>query len=735
MILSHPRFAILLISFFLNFGLALFILVTSRRTPSTLSFSFTVLAVAFWSLAQGIYEGTTSLAAAERAIRFAYLSAAFIASNFYTFSLHFPRRVRPVPRYIQGLILSFPITLGLLLPGGFLIASVDLTPLGKGIHYRMADYFFFSVGFIALMGAAFINLLRRYRRLEGKEKMQVRYVLLGTSLATAFGVYFNLLLPAFGRTELMWLGPPFTVLLVGFVSYAIIRHRLMDIRILLSRTIVYSVLLVTSMTFYTMVILASQRFFVGGIGSTASLLVGSFLVAVGFEPLRRFFQRITDRFFFRKGFDPQQLLAELSLIFNAITDLDRLLSSVTERLAKAFATTKAAVIVVEEENGTILAGGPIGLAQAEIASLTSRPQPLLEYYDRHVAEGYFKTPPKHEAVRYELMEAAEGGSEKTLAEGMVRLGLELVVPIFRKDKFIGILILGPKRSGEAFFPDELALLNIIAGQAATAIENAALYKAVQRQMDELKKVQIQQLMQSAKLASIGELAMSVAHEINNPLTGILGFTNLILKGLDATHPHYQDLKIIESEALRSRAIVRNLLDFARPSEPRKEEVEINEVARNTLLLVRYQAQTSNLEIVEQYASALPRVLIDVDQIKQVFINIIKNAFDAMPNGGRLIIRTFLPTEQTGATLVGISFQDTGAGIPLQYLPKIFDPFFTTKGELMGTGLGLAVSYSIIEKHGGRLEAESEPGRGATFTVKVPVAPAAVGKGQSAWRGR
>jgi two-component system NtrC family sensor kinase len=225
--------------------------------------------------------------------------------------------------------------------------------------------------------------------------------------------------------------------------------------------------------------------------------------------------------------------------------------------------------------------------------------------------------------------------------------------------------------------------------------------------------------------------MSVAHEINNPLTGILGFTTLLIKETGSDDPRIRDLKIIESEALRSRDIVRNLLDFSRSRDPKKEEVDINEVVKTTLVLVRYQAETSNFRIIEMYQENLPYVLADVDQLKQVFINLIKNAFDAMPQGGTLSIETLAESEFStnpdlskikgiaSQQMVTIRFKDSGGGIKPEHIKKIFDPFFTTKANQMGTGLGLAVSYNIIEKHGGRLEVESPIGKGTTFSVKLP----------------
>ena len=311
----------------------------------------------------------------------------------------------------------------------------------------------------------------------------------------------------------------------------------------------------------------------------------------------------------------------------------------------------------------------------------------------------------------------------TAFEEMKRLGMELIIPISSKDTLVGLLLMGPKRSGELYFNDDLKLLGIIAQEAGIAIDNARLYHRLQHQMEELKTMQSHQLLQSAKLATIGELATNIAHEINNPLTSILGFTTLLLKETGESDPRRKDLKIIESEAMRSRDIVRNLLDFARSKEPKKEPVDINDVIHNTLALIRYFAEKSNITIQEEYAE-VPKVPVDASQMKQVFINMIKNALEAMTQGGQLWIKTrWLLKEQQ----VEILFEDSGCGIHPEHLSKIFDPFFTTKGETIGTGIGLAVSAGIIKRHGGEVSVESTVGQGSRFYVRLPLEMAMAGK--------
>jgi two-component system NtrC family sensor kinase len=325
--------------------------------------------------------------------------------------------------------------------------------------------------------------------------------------------------------------------------------------------------------------------------------------------------------------------------------------------------------------------------------------------------------------------------DEAIIEEMEKRKISLISPLYSEEKLIGIYFFGPKKSGDYFTGLDLQIIEIISAQTGTTLENARLYQLVESQMNELKKTQVQQLTQAAKLSSIGELATSVAHEINNPLTGILGFASLLLKDMDDADPKKRDVRVIESEALRTRTIVRSLLDFARQREPKREPTNINEVLKSTLVLVRHQAQVSNIELIEQYKDPLPMISVDIDQMKQVFINLIKNAFDSMPNGGKLYIKTNVLyvrkgigenigedelNEEKMSQFLEMTCSDNGTGMTPEVMAHIFEPFYTTKGEKQGTGLGLPVSYGIIERHGGQIEVQSTPGRGTTFKIKLPV---------------
>ncbi|WP_432822851.1 sensor histidine kinase [Trichloromonas sp.] len=243
---------------------------------------------------------------------------------------------------------------------------------------------------------------------------------------------------------------------------------------------------------------------------------------------------------------------------------------------------------------------------------------------------------------------------------------------------------------------------------------------VEERTQKIQRMQ-SKLLRSEKLASIGELVAGIAHEINNPLTGVLMFAAMIEDDPRLDPAIKKDLQTIVHETQRCAKIVRELLDFSRESVPQKKKDSVNQVLDKTMALVQHHTSFHNIRISREYNEALPPILIDPSQIEQVFMNVLINASQAMPSGGQLTIKTDF-SAQPNHLYVKIS--DTGCGIPEENLQKIFDPFFSTKG-VKGTGLGLSVSYGIIENHGGQIEVTSKTGEGTAFTIRFPLTEASV----------
>jgi len=258
-----------------------------------------------------------------------------------------------------------------------------------------------------------------------------------------------------------------------------------------------------------------------------------------------------------------------------------------------------------------------------------------------------------------------------------------------------------------FLKEERNLLDAIAREVAVIIERREAAAEHERLHE--------QLLHADRLATIGELAAGVAHELNEPLGAVLGFAQLARKHMDLPDPADQDIKKIESAALQAREIVRKLMVFARQTAPHKTRLNLNQLVEDGLYLLESRCAKSRIEVVRNLEEDLPDVVADASQLQQVLVNLVVNAIQAMPEGGRLTIET--RHRESSATL---SVADTGLGMSDEVRERVFLPFFTTKDVNEGTGLGLAVAHGIVSAHGGRISVESRPGQGSCFEVEIPV---------------
>jgi len=273
--------------------------------------------------------------------------------------------------------------------------------------------------------------------------------------------------------------------------------------------------------------------------------------------------------------------------------------------------------------------------------------------------------------------------------------------------------------------DETTLLLEVSARLVRDGQRGDIIHCIARDLTERRKLE-QQLLRSEKLSAIGQLVAGVAHEVNNPLTSISGYTQLLLRDPDLPERVHEDLQQINSQAERAARIVQNLLLFAREHKPQRLLIDINETMRSTLSLRAYQLRVDNIRVVTDLDPELPHTVADPFQLQQVFLNLINNANHAMTQRGgqgTLTLRTAsVPPSETvsGRPMIRVSVSDTGIGIPERDLNRIFDPFFTTKPVGQGTGLGLSICFGIVQEHGGRIWAESEVNVGTTVHVELPI---------------
>jgi len=256
--------------------------------------------------------------------------------------------------------------------------------------------------------------------------------------------------------------------------------------------------------------------------------------------------------------------------------------------------------------------------------------------------------------------------------------------------------------------EELHYLGLVAERAAAVIQRAQLLEKQQSRYDQLA-------LQTEKLSALGRMAAGIAHEINNPLAGVLIFSTNLLKKSPQEGPFREGLEIIIQETMRCKAIIQGLLEFSRPSEPKATLINANKVIKRAIHLLDNEFKLHHIRTETHLSTQLPDVLIDENQIEQIIVNLLLNALQAIEEQGVVTIRSFVTPD---LRKVAIDVADTGCGILPENMSKIFEPFFSTKAK--GTGLGLAVTYGIVRKHGGNVYAFSQPKQGSRFTIELPI---------------
>ncbi len=560
-----------------------------------------------------------------------------------------------------------------------------------------------------LSALALVNLWKAYGTyVSTAERNRTLYLIVGPVIALLGGA--TDVMAAIGL-PVPPLGIATNVLFGVIATFAVLKGQLLDIQLALRRVLTYAVGLGAVAAFYTFAVIGWRALGGGMELGGASFIIGLSIVitvAFGFQPFLRLVYRLVDRLFYRDRWRPIRELQRFVQETRQITDLHELANSL---LGLAAGAMKAKVVYLI---GPSQEGGSFSMRYEDLVchpleAGVSWDSPLirwLERQDRAVPFAEIKVLPQWYGLSQQEQKAFED------------LGGELYVPLRSKGhlqsqrKLISLLVLGPKIKGKAYSHGDIDLLNTAAYQAATIIENARLYEQLKLQLKELKRTQ-EQFIRSAKLAAVGELAAGVAHEVNNPLQTILNLTYMLSQDNPPEHMK-QDLKLITDEALRARRIVHSLLEFARQKDAVWEQIDVNHMVESVAQLAKVRVKSSIVQVDLDLEADLPQVWGDGEQLKQVLLNLASNALDAMPNGGTLLFRTHKSDKKVMLEVI-----DTGEGIPKHILPRIFDPFFTTKSSGKGTGLGLALSQDIVERHGGIITVNSEVGKGSTFTVVLP----------------
>ncbi len=561
---------------------------------------------------------------------------------------------------------------------------------------------------VLILYAAYVN---QQTNESSAHKQQIKYVLFAFLIASFSCVdylqNFNLEVYPFGYIIALFV--------IFVIVYAILRHRLLDIEIVIKKTVAYSLLTAGMTGIFLSVIVVSDYLFrtIYGQGSVWVGILAAFVVALVFQPLRDVIQLGIDRFFFRTRYEYQDIINKYShALARPMADLDRFARIAPYLLWKSIKLSGASLLVLDRVTKKYVLRAGEGTAKELIGQAIAEDSPLIQELMHRYKEI------DRDELTYRLhhdkglTEQEKMWLERIIAELNV-LKAALVIPsiseseYFNKPTLLALLCLGPKMSEEPFSREDIGFLDTLGNQATISIEYAFI-------LEELKKNQ-EQVIKSEKLATLGTTTAGIAHELKNPLTYLQTIAQVMESGWDNKAFKESVIKMLPAEVERMKLIIDGLSDFSKQHDLRLEPTEITAVIEKTLAVLAYDLRKNNVFVKKNYPPENDKALAIADKyrIVQVFMNIIANAAQAMgKTGGDLSI-----TVRQDETEVKISISDTGPGIPPEQIKKVFDPFFTTKET--GTGLGLSITKRIVDEHHGSLYVDSHVGEGTTFTICLP----------------
>lgn len=626
---------------------------------------------------------------------------------------------------------AYAFILMCLTPSSFYIVSMQKHYFG---YYARAGMFFFLFGVASLFVTvyALMLILQAVRRTKNNaRKTSLQYVLAGfgtMGLINALGV-----LPLYGYS----IYPPgnFSFIPLAIFAVGLFRHDLLDMGILVKKSLIYSLLTACLTCIYALIIIAADNLFKefqfsDSIYFPILLLL---VIALVIGPLKSKIQAIVDRFFYKEKYDYQKTIKHVSRMIVSMLDYNEITQLLTETIINTMKVEYCALFLQNSPGSNFR-----NLATRENCNRSP-------YFESISKESHLV---KHmgacgqPVLRKALQQNNTNFETSQALDDINLLKAEIALPLMFQESLKGFVIIGAKLSGDLFTTEDLDLLETLVDQSALAIENARSYtkirdfsknleKKVAERTRKLEKALVEkeraqeQLIRSESLAAIGQLVAGVAHELNNPLASVTGLLQATIEDLICWDKNARpdeglldDLKFADKELARAKSIVASLLSLSRQTQTYSEAVNLNTVVKDALRILCNQYKHHALNIIENYDPKLPDIHGNFANLGQVAMNLIQNAIQAA-NQEPATIALETHFEKNTRQVVFIC-TDNGPGIPESARPDIFKPFFTTKTPGKGTGLGLYLCHEIIRKHGGALTLENTTEKGAKFVVRLPV---------------
>ncbi len=612
----------------------------------------------------------------------------------------------------------------------FIISEMQRHSFG---FYGKGGSLYFLIGIGAAFSVVYVLTLiyqAMSKETSGIQKSRLKYIF--------FGFGFLGILTGFNTLPLLGY-PVYPPGNFGFIPLAVFgtglfRYDLFDTGMLIRKSVVYSLLTIVLTLIYSLIVTGINKAFedADATGTAYFPLFLFFVVTVVYGPAKTRIQTLVDSIFLKGKYDYRKTIKELSQTVSAVLDMKQVASLLTETISDCMKTGNCSVFIGDFSQ-------PTRVKYIESNGRTSS-DPMVILDDSPVVT---RLNTSHQPIeKNRLLDNPDDKLSMEIIPEMEAIQASVIFPMIFQNRLNGFLVIGEKKSGDQFFPEDMDLLETLANQVSLSVENARAYKEIDDLNKNLEKkvedrtARLQQslmetkktkdlLIRSESLAAIGVLVAGVAHELNNPLASAMSLLQSAREELasqksDSSHESeiLEDLEFAGKELVRAKSIVSSLLALSRQTKIHSEPVDLNLVIKDALQILRNLYKNSHVKIKEQYAEDIPLIYGNFASMGQVALNIIQNAIQAVSSQtpGEIHIRTLV--DRVNLQII-FECQDSGPGVPESIQNDIFKPFFTTKDAGKGTGLGLYICHDIVQRHGGVITLEKNNGKGARFVVKFP----------------
>ncbi len=701
-----------------NFAIAALVLARdSSKLQNRLFFIFSI-AIGAWAIGIGGFLQANAPISALWWAKLYYAFPLLVAATMPLFSYSFPSNQRP-PRALWVSIVTTGLVLlaCLLLIPHFITTEVVYHAWGKEIVLNKLDYLAYSTYLLICFFTGFLHTFYKMRASRGNLHTQLTFYFYGFLLTSTFGVFFNLFLPWFGNYHLIWLGPIFTCNLVAAIGYAVIRHRMFDVRLVVARSVAYLLTLLAVAVLYGFVIFGLSRYVLdirlsAGVQALLSLSTG--VAALAFPRIKRTFDKTTNRLFYRDAYEPQYFLDQFNRTLVAHIDLEPMLKDVADIIQTNLKVESCIFWLSNGERPQLLVGGVQERFSAEDKRTA---QKLLKHIsDKIIIADSTYLLPDQDKLTAIMVKNNVGLLARLIADGQAA-----------NKKLMGYMLLGNKKSGNPLTETDIHVIQIIVNELVIAIENALRFEEIENfnatLQERIEEATRKLRRTNEKLRTLDEtkddFISMASHQLRTPLTSVKGYVSMVLDGDAGTVTPLQR-KLLNQSFISSQRMVYLISDLLNVSRLRTGKFIIEPVRCNLAAIVKEEvdqlvetAKGRSLTLSFTKPERFPDVLLDETKTRQVIMNFIDNAIYYTPAGGHIVVAL-----TNTADSISFTVTDNGIGIPKSEQHHLFGKFYRApnakRARPDGTGLGLFMAKKVIIAQGGAVTFTSKEGEGSTF---------------------